>query len=94
MGAEYNDALAGAGESKRGAHMGHGELRTRVLAASERRAPPLVLDGALGTELERRGVATELPLWSARALLAAPEAVLAIHRDYVAAGAGCERCSR
>jgi len=67
--------------------MGHGELRTRVLAASARRAPPLVLDGALGTELERRGVATGLPLWSARALLAAPDAVLAIHRDYVAAGA-------
>ena len=67
--------------------MGHGELRTRLLAAHERRAPPVVLDGALGTELERRGVATGLPLWSARALLCAPEAVLAIHRDYLAAGA-------
>jgi S-methylmethionine-dependent homocysteine/selenocysteine methylase len=46
-----------------------------------------VLDGATGTELERRGVACELPLWSARALLDAPEVVRAIHRDYVAAGA-------
>jgi S-methylmethionine-dependent homocysteine/selenocysteine methylase len=47
----------------------------------------LVLDGATGTELERRGAACELPLWSARALLDAPELVVAVHRDYVAAGA-------
>ena len=25
--------------------------------------PPLLLDGATGTELERRGAACELPLW-------------------------------
>lgn len=48
---------------------------------------PLVLDGATGTELERRGIGAALPLWSAQALLTAPEAVGAIHRDYVAAGA-------
>ena len=30
---------------------------------------------------------SQLPLWSARALLAAPDAVATIHRDYVAAGA-------
>ncbi|MBW2286622.1 MAG: homocysteine S-methyltransferase family protein [Deltaproteobacteria bacterium] len=47
----------------------------------------LVLDGATGTELERRGAAIELPLWSARALIEAPELVAAIHRDYVEAGA-------
>ncbi len=47
----------------------------------------LVLDGAVGTELERRGVATKLPLWSAQALLDAPDVVEQIHRDYVAAGA-------
>jgi S-methylmethionine-dependent homocysteine/selenocysteine methylase len=47
----------------------------------------LVLDGATGTELERRGAATGLPLWSARALVDAPELVEAIHWDYVAAGA-------
>ncbi len=47
----------------------------------------LVLDGAMGTELERRGVATPLPAWTASALLRAPAAVLAIHREYVAAGA-------
>jgi len=48
---------------------------------------PILLDGATGTELTRRGVDTRLPLWSARALLDAPAAVAAIHAEYVAAGA-------
>jgi len=47
----------------------------------------LLLDGALGTELNRRGVDTALPLWSANALLTAPDALTAIHRDYILAGA-------
>ena len=41
----------------------------------------------MGSELAARGVATPLPMWSAGALDAAPEAVLAIHRDYATAGA-------
>jgi S-methylmethionine-dependent homocysteine/selenocysteine methylase len=41
----------------------------------------------MGTELQRRGVDTGLPLWSARALASHPEAVLRIHREYAAAGA-------
>ncbi len=49
--------------------------------------PPLLLDGAIGTELNRRGVDTRLPLWSTWALLEAPEVLAAIHRDYVTAGA-------
>ncbi len=48
---------------------------------------PLLLDGATGTELQRRNVDTTLPLWSARALLQAPEVLHAIHADYIAAGA-------
>jgi len=47
----------------------------------------IVLDGPLGTELDARGVDTGLPLWSARALIEAPEIVAAIHADYAAAGA-------
>lgn len=47
----------------------------------------ILLDGAMGTELQRRGVDISLPLWSARALETAPEAVRAIHRDYLDAGA-------
>jgi S-methylmethionine-dependent homocysteine/selenocysteine methylase len=49
--------------------------------------PPLVLDGATGTELERLGIRATLPLWSAHALLEAPQAVLQVHRAYVQAGA-------
>lgn len=49
--------------------------------------PVLLLDAAMGTELERRGVRTALPVWSAWALLEAPETVFAIHGDEVAAGA-------
>ncbi len=48
---------------------------------------PLLLDGATGTELGRRGVDISLPLWSARALLEAPDVLHAIHYDFLAAGA-------
>ncbi|MEK7315051.1 MAG: homocysteine S-methyltransferase family protein [Candidatus Eisenbacteria bacterium] len=51
------------------------------------RGEVLILDGAMGTELDRRGVKTPLPLWSAQALLDAPEVVRAIHEDYLRAGA-------
>jgi homocysteine S-methyltransferase len=46
----------------------------------------LKLDGAMGTELLRRGVPTPLPLWSAGALVKHPAVVEQIHRDYVQAG--------
>ncbi len=48
---------------------------------------PLLLDGATGTELNRRGLNTDLPLWSARALIERPEVVRSIHADYIGAGA-------
>ena len=48
---------------------------------------PIILDGALGTELERRGFAARLPLWSAWALIEAPELVHTIHQDYIESGA-------
>lgn len=41
----------------------------------------------MGTELQRRGLRTLLPLWSTHALLNAPELVSKIHKDYVEAGA-------
>ncbi len=61
--------------------------RAASLRARIREGPPLLLDAAMGTELERRGAPTSLPLWSARALLECPELVLAIHCEEVAAGA-------
>lgn len=49
----------------------------------------LILDGATGTELNRRGVDTGLPLWSANALMNKRDAGILqnIHEDYLAAGA-------
>lgn len=47
----------------------------------------VVLDGAMGTELQRRGYQTTLPLWSAQANLEDPELVKQIHADYIQAGA-------
>jgi S-methylmethionine-dependent homocysteine/selenocysteine methylase len=50
-------------------------------------SPPVLLNAATGTELQRRGADTRLPLWSARALVESPALVSAIHKDEVAAGA-------
>jgi len=52
-----------------------------------RSGAPVLLDAAMGTELERRGLAGPAPLWSAAALLGDPDAVRQIHRHEVAAGA-------
>jgi S-methylmethionine-dependent homocysteine/selenocysteine methylase len=41
----------------------------------------------MGTELERRGVDTSGPAWSARAVIEQPDVVRQIHADYAAAGA-------
>ena len=49
--------------------------------------PLIVLDGAFGTEIARRGFDTDDDLWAAKALFAQPDLVKAVHRDYFAAGA-------
>ena len=49
--------------------------------------PLIVLDGALATELERRGCDLRDPLWSAKVLLEAPELIRQLHLDYLLAGA-------
>ena len=51
--------------------------------------PALVIDGALATELERRGYDLRDNLWSAKILLEQPEAIQQIHYDYFKAGADC-----
>ena len=52
-----------------------------------RSGPPLVLDAALGTDLLGRGALLPAPLWSAQALLDAPDLVAEIHRENAEAGA-------
>lgn len=47
----------------------------------------VVLDGATGTELERRGVPMHGVAWSAAALETHPDIVRKVHEDYIRAGA-------
>ncbi|SVD20034.1 uncharacterized protein METZ01_LOCUS372888, partial [marine metagenome] len=42
-----------------------------------------ILDGAMGSELIRRGLELPKHVWSASANLTHPELVLDIHREYV-----------
>ena len=46
----------------------------------------LILDGAVGTELIKRGLKLPLPLWSASANISHPEIITKIHQDYIDAG--------
>lgn len=51
--------------------------------------PALVIDGALATELERRGCDLKDDLWSAKILHEQPESIKQVHLDYFKAGADC-----
>ena len=46
-----------------------------------------ILDGAMGSELIRRGLELPEHIWSAAANLSHPELILEIHREYVEVGA-------
>ena len=46
----------------------------------------IILDGALGTELERQGYDVSGRLWSAKYLLENPQIIQGLHEDYVRAG--------
>ena len=59
----------------------------REIAAYLKNYPLLVLDGAFGTEVARRGFDTNDELWAARALFEAPDLVRGVHADYYRAGA-------
>lgn len=47
----------------------------------------IILDGALGTELEKRGFDVTGKLWSAKYLLENPQVIKDLHRTYLEAGA-------
>ena len=48
---------------------------------------PFLMDGATGTELDRRGVDVGMPLWSAGAMDQAPDVLREVHETYLKAGA-------
>jgi homocysteine S-methyltransferase len=47
----------------------------------------VILDGAMATELERKGANLNHPLWSARLLVENPSLIRQVHLDYLEAGA-------
>ncbi|ATB69353.1 homocysteine S-methyltransferase [Sulfurospirillum diekertiae] len=49
----------------------------------------LIIDGAFGTELERKGYDINDSLWSAKFLMEKPEAIGEVHKDYLEAGSDC-----
>ena len=51
------------------------------------RGDVIILDGATGTELQRRGVPMDSVAWSARALKSHPDVVRQVHEEYIRAGA-------
>lgn len=57
------------------------------LRAARQAGAILVLDGAMGTELEARGVSMDDDAWCGLANLTQPELVRAIHEDHIRAGA-------
>jgi S-methylmethionine-dependent homocysteine/selenocysteine methylase len=61
--------------------------RSDELTAILRRNESVLMDGALGTELERRGLPIEGRGWSALAVRDHGEVIRDIHRDYLDAGA-------
>ncbi len=50
---------------------------------------PMILDGGLGSELERRGQDISSSLWSAELLINNSQAIAGVHRAYLDAGAQC-----
>ena len=50
---------------------------------------PLLLDGGLGTELERHGHTQLGKLWSSALVRTNPAAIREVHREYLHAGAAC-----
>jgi homocysteine S-methyltransferase len=59
----------------------------RYLSQIIKESKLLILDSAMGTELQCRAVDISLPLWSARALIDTPDIVRQIHIDNIDAGA-------
>jgi homocysteine S-methyltransferase len=48
---------------------------------------PIIIDGALATEMEQRGADLHDSLWSARYLVESPDLIRDVHLDYLNAGA-------
>ncbi len=54
---------------------------------SKRINRPLILDGAMGSLLQQRGLKSKVSMWMSQANIENPEMVFQIHQDYINAGA-------
>ena len=62
---------------------------TNPIQLSLQQFPIIILDGAMATELERKGCNLNDSLWSAKILIEKPELIKQVHLDYFRAGADC-----
>lgn len=62
-------------------------MNINPFALAKRINRPLILDGAIGSLLEQKGLTVKDSLWSAKAIIKSPEQVISIHRAYIKAGA-------
>ncbi len=51
------------------------------------KGPPIVIDGGMGTHLQKSGVPMDDKVWSSRAVLSHPDAVRQAHEEFIASGA-------
>lgn len=58
-----------------------------IFSLSKRINRPLILDGAMGSLLQQKGVKPDKHLWMSIANITHPELVTQIHKDYINAGA-------
>lgn len=63
------------------------QMHSNLLKPFIDRSGVVILDGAMATELEKKGADLDHPLWSARLLRENPSLIRQVHLDYLQAGA-------
>ncbi len=58
-----------------------------IFSLSKRIGRPLILDGAMGSLLQQKGVKSHKDLWMSIANITHPELVIELHKEYINAGA-------
>jgi homocysteine S-methyltransferase len=54
--------------------------------AEAKASKPLILDGAIGSMLQKKGIPSLPSIWTTKVLLDAPNVLLDLHREYIQAG--------
>ncbi|MGE5351795.1 MAG: homocysteine S-methyltransferase family protein [Acidobacteriota bacterium] len=58
-----------------------------IFSFAQRTGRPLILDGAIGSLLQMKGLKTDEDLWTSLAGISNPDMVISIHKEYIDAGA-------